>query len=133
MNDKNLQRGKESQFNSERAAEAGRKSGEARRKKANMKMTAFNLLNTPIKPGKLIDIDDLDHIEGIDTENMTAAEKIVLVAIKNAMKGDWKAREWLSRVTDDKAIQFIEVHNDPLEGLTFEQLVKLAGLENREP
>lgn len=132
MNNKNLEHGKKSRFNHERAAEAGRKSGEARRRKANMKMTAFNLLNTPIKPGKLIDIDDLDHIEGIDTENMTAAEKIVLVAIKNAIKGDWKAREWLSRVTDDKAIQFIEIHNDPLEGLTFDQLERLSRLENKE-
>lgn len=97
MNNQNLQSGKKTQFNSERAAEAGRKSGQARRRKAQIKDIARQFLAMPIKDGELVDLASVDSMEAAEQSNMTVTEKIVLVAVKNAINGDAKAREWLSK------------------------------------
>lgn len=103
MNEQNLIHGKKTQFNGERAAIAGRKSGQARRRKAEIKDIARQFLSMPMKGGELADLASLDSMETAEQSNLTVTEKIVLVAVKNAMHGDPKAREWISKYGFQKA------------------------------
>lgn len=94
-NEKNLEKGKLTQFRSgEEAARNGKKggdqSGKARRRKKLLKDTVNMLLALPMQEGQL---DKLTDLKSIKDKNITVEEAMVLKQIQNAMKGDLRAFE----------------------------------------
>lgn len=94
-NEKNLEKGKQTQFRSgEEAARNGKKggnqSGRARRRKKLLKDTVNMLLALPMQEGQL---DRLTDLKSIKDKNITVEEAMVLKQIQNAMKGDLRAFE----------------------------------------
>lgn len=94
-NEKNLEKGKQTQFRSgEEAARNGKKggdqSGRARRRKKLLKDTVNMLLTLPMQEGRL---DRLTDLKSIKDKNITVEEAMVLKQIQNAMKGDLRAFE----------------------------------------
>lgn len=96
MNEKNLEKGKATQFQSgEEAAKSGKKggvaSGVARREKKALKTTLEMLLSMPIEDGKLEDVDKVKSLASLDGKNISVQEAIVLKALQKALNGDIKA------------------------------------------
>lgn len=96
MNEKNLEKGKATQFQSgEKAAKSGKKggvaSGVARREKKALKTTLETLLSMPIEDGKLEDVDKIKSLASLDGKNISVQEAIVLKALQKALNGDIKA------------------------------------------
>ena len=94
-NEKNLEKGKQTQFRSgEEAARNGKKggdqSGKARRRKKLLKDTVNMLLALPMQEGQL---DRLTDLKSVKDKNITVKEAMVLKQIQNAMKGDLRAFE----------------------------------------
>lgn len=94
-NEKNLEKGKQTQFRSgEEAARNGKKggdqSGKARRRKKLLKDTVNMLLALPMQEGQL---DRLTDLKSVKDKNITVEEAMVLKQIQNAMKGDLRAFE----------------------------------------
>ena len=94
-NEKNLEKGKATQFKSgENAANAGRNGGIASgKKKRHMKELKAACL--ALIEGK--------HMQG--GEEMTGAEILALTAFKKAAKGDWKAWELIRDTAGQKPIE----------------------------
>ena len=96
MNEKNLEKGKATQFRSgDEAVKSGKKggvaSGVARREKKALKTTLETLLSMPIEDGKLEDVDKIKSLASLDGKNISVQEAIVLKALQKALNGDIKA------------------------------------------
>lgn len=103
MNEKNLEKGKSTQFRSgDEAAKSGKKggvaSGVARREKKALKTTLETLLSMPIEDGKLEDIDKIKSLASLDGKNISVQEAIVLKALQRALNGDIKAFKAISDI-----------------------------------
>lgn len=101
MNDENLIPMSERSKNEVRAiaAKGGRNSGETRRKKANMRERLLEILDMPLKKGK---IQGFDNVEDSQGKNITAQDAILLVALKKALKGDMRAIDFLRDTSGNK-------------------------------
>jgi hypothetical protein len=96
MNEKNLEKGKATQFRSgDEAVKSGKKggvaSGVARREKKALKTTLEMLLSMPIEDGKLEDVDKVKSLASLGGKNISVQEAIVLKALQLALNGDIKA------------------------------------------
>lgn len=94
-NEKNLEKGKQTQFRTgeeqaRNAQKGGVASGRARRRKKLLKDTVNMLLALPMQEGQL---DRLTNLKSIKDKNITVEEAMVLKQIQNAMKGDLRAFE----------------------------------------
>lgn len=94
-NEKNLEKGKQTQFRTgeeqaRNAQKGGVASGKARRRKKLLKDTVNMLLALPMQEGQL---DKLTDLKSIKDKNITVEEAMVLKQIQNAMKGDLRAFE----------------------------------------
>lgn len=93
---------------SEQAAEMGRKSAEARRKKRDMKQALQLLLELPMREGALdnpetfediFSVLDIDHRKD-KVKNVTVAEAIVAAQVREAINGNVKAAQLVSKLAD---------------------------------
>lgn len=101
MNDQNLIPGnKRSQSECrELGRKGGQASGEARRHKANMRERLLEILDMPLKKGKVEQFEDIENSTG---KNITAQDAILLVTLKKALKGDQRAIEFLRDTSGNK-------------------------------
>ena len=101
-NEQNLQKFTSEQSREE-ASKNGKKggiaSGEARRKKANMRERLLEILDMPLKKGK---IQGFENIADAADKNLTAQDAILLVALKKALKGDMRAIDFLRDTSGNK-------------------------------
>lgn len=116
----------------EEAAEKGRKggiaSGKAKREKKAMRETLATLLSMPLKPGKSTDIETIRNVASLKGENISVQEAIMFAQIQKALKGDTKAAEFVRDTSGNKLKDYVDISgsvNNPLEGLTTEELKKL--------
>ena len=123
-----------SEQNREEAKKNGKKggvaSGKARREKKLFRETLEELLSMPMKEGKGVDVDKIKNFAAIKGQNISVQEAILIAQVQKAMKGDTRAAEYLRDTVGQKATEKVEVNgqlNNPFEGLTTEELVKLAG------
>jgi len=99
LNDENLIPLKKGQLTSEeakrRGANGGKKSGEARRRKRDLREGLEILLSKPMKKGKATDIEKLKALgkDTVSEANLTAEDVINLALIQRAAKGDPRAYE----------------------------------------
>lgn len=103
-------------FNSENAAEMGRKggikSGESRRRKRELKNIASDILAMPIKDG---DLEDFEYIEDAKGKNISLMENIFLIQALKANKGDRQAAEFCFKFGGLEPSQNIDIKADVKE------------------
>lgn len=113
---------------SEQAREMGRRggtaSGRARRERRAMREIASELLGMPMRKGKTEAYKSF--IEG-STKNVTVAERIMMVAIKEAMEGNVRAAEFVRDTAGEKPTDAIEVTAGSAEAS--ERFMQLLDLE----
>ena len=113
----------------ERGAKGGVASGKARREKKAMKETLEMLLSMSLEDGQAVDMKDIQSIAAIKGKNISVQEAIMLAQIKRAIKGDTRAAEFIRDASGNKLPDGLNVNgniNNPLQGLTTEELRKLA-------
>lgn len=118
----------------EEARERGRKggiaSGEARRRKKTMRETLEAVLEMQVGSGKSADIDAIRNFAGLKGKNITVQEAMIIAQAQKALKGDLAALQFIRDTVGQKPTDNMNVvtkTENPFEGLTTEQLAKLAG------
>ena len=118
----------------EEAKERGRKggiaSGKARREKRLMRDTLDILLAMPLKNGKFADVDGIKNFAALKGKNINVQEAIMIAQVQKAMKGDTKAAEYVRDTIGQKPVDNVVMGgevNNPMAGLTTEELKKLIG------
>ena len=118
----------------EEASERGRKggiaSGEARRRKKTMRETMEILLDMQVGKGKSADIEAIKTFAGLKGKNITVQEAMIIAQAQKALKGDLAALQFIRDTVGQKPSDNINIGakmDNPFEGLTTEQLEKLAG------
>lgn len=90
----------------EQRVECGRKggiaSGEAKRKKKQMKETIDVILSMPMKSGKYADIETIKNFASLKGKNISVQEAMIIAMVQRAMKGDVKAAEWIRDTVGQK-------------------------------
>ena len=90
----------------ERRRECGRiggiKSGEAKRRKKEMKEALGILLGMKLKPGKGADIQSIKDFASIKGQNITVQDALLVAQIQKAMKGDTQAMAFLRDTSGQK-------------------------------
>lgn len=73
----------------------GKKSGEARRKKKQMREVAELILSMNMKPGRGAILENVSNFTDIAGKNITVEEAIIVKQAQRAMKGDISAAVFL--------------------------------------
>ena len=105
--DENLKKGKNTQFRTgaeqaEIARRGGVASGVARRQQRTMYETLAKLMALSVKDGDIVDIDGVKSIVGLNGQNITVQEAVLLAQIKQAMKGNVKSAKYLAEMEENK-------------------------------
>ena len=109
---------------------AGIASGKARREKKMMRETLETLLKMPLTDKKLSDVEQIKSLAALSGKNITVQDAILLAQVKKAMKGDTRAAEYIRDTSGNKIKDELQLSgnvNNPFEGLTTEQLLKMIG------
>jgi hypothetical protein len=92
--------------NREKAAENGRKggkaSGEAKRRKKEMRERLELLLSMPINSGKGAEIEKIKSFGAIKGKNITVEDAILIAIAQKAMKGDISAGTFIRDTVGEK-------------------------------
>ena len=118
---------KEELREAQKKATASRKANIEKRKTAVA--IAEELLKKTLKRGKVNDITKLKTLEEINDGNVDALTRLVFAQIYKSMKGDTRSAEFILRLVGEfpvEALQVTHKTDNPLEGLSTEQLIKLA-------
>jgi hypothetical protein len=100
----------------ELAIKAGKASGEARRRKKNMRENLLALLEMPLKKGEIQGFTSLEEASG---KNVSVEDAILLTAVKKALKGDMRAIEFLRDTSGNRILGTVDTteHADALNQL----------------
>lgn len=112
------------------AKKGGIASGKARREKKMMRETLETLLKMPLTDKKLSDVEQIKSLAALSGKNITVQDAILLAQVKKAMKGDTRAAEYIRDTSGNKIKNELQLSgnvNNPFEGLTTEQLLKMIG------
>ena len=129
MNDENLIPQSKRTKSEQRAiaVKGGVASGEARRRKANMRERLLEILEMPLKKGELKGFETLDSAGGV---NMTVQDAVLLTAVKKALKGDMRAIDFLRDTSGNKLFgELPTTDNDARERLK-ETVQAISGAVN---
>ena len=107
-----------------RAAEAGRKSGEVRRKKAQerqtLKSSLKTLLTVSLKRGEIVEVDEIMDLADIENINIDVQTAISIATIQRALQGDIQAVQFIRDTIGEKPSDKVEVD----QSLTIESWAK---------
>ena len=95
-----------------RGRNGGIKSGEARRRKRDMRETFRDLLDMPLKEG---DLDEVTALAGANRKNVTVGEAIALIMANKAIKGDVKAAEFVRDTSGQKPSSQVQLTTESKE------------------
>ena len=106
-NEQNLLNGKATQFKTgekqvEIARKGGKASGEAKRRKKEMRERLELLLSMPINNGKGVDVDKIKSFAAIKGKNITVEDAILIAITQKAMKGDISAGAFIRDTVGEK-------------------------------
>ena len=93
----------------ERARNAGIKSGEARRKKSTFKESLNTLLSLTMKAEDAANIEELQSMASLKGKNLTVQETILLAQIKKAMGGDTTAAVYIRDTCGQRPGEAVDV------------------------
>lgn len=129
-NEQNLDPVKSKEEARKRGQAGGIASGKARREKRLMRETLDILLSMPLKNGKFADVDGIRNFAALKGKNINVQEAIMIAQVQKAMKGDTKAAEYVRDTIGQKPVDNVVMGgevNNPMAGLTTEELKKLIG------
>ena len=86
----------------ENARKAGKASGEARRRKKEMRERLEILLSMPIKDGKGATIDKIKSFGELKGKNITVEDAVLIAITQKALKGDIQASTFLRDTIGEK-------------------------------
>ena len=114
-NEQNLVKGKATRFKTgeeqvEIARKGGKASGEAKRRKKDMKERLEILLSMPIKNGKGADIDKIKGFGELKGKNITVEDAILVAMIQKALKGDVSASNFIRDTSGQKCVEKVEIN-----------------------
>lgn len=92
-------------------SKGGKASAEARRRKKSMQEIAKIVLDMPIEPGEVTELEGITFEEYPDV-NLTIGELSVLAVAKKAKKGDVAALTFLRDTAGEKPVEKVEVSGD---------------------
>jgi hypothetical protein len=90
-----------------RGRKGGKASGKARRKKKEMRELFQDLLDMPMRAGKLSDAKTLEGLNA--AKNLTVGQKMALAVLTQALDGDVRAAEFVRDTSGQKPVQQMEV------------------------
>lgn len=93
----------------EYGALGGKKSGEAKRAKKNMREALEILLSLPLKSGKVVDVEQLQNFTDAKGKNLTVEQAMLLVQIQKALRGDAAALAFVRDTSGQKPTEQIQV------------------------
>lgn len=130
INEQNLDPVKSKEEARKRGRAGGIASGKARREKRLMRETLDILLAMPLKDGKFADVESIKNFAALKGKNINVQEAIMIAQVQKAMKGDTKAAEYVRDTIGQKPVDNVVMGgevNNPMAGLTTEELKKLIG------
>jgi lipopolysaccharide biosynthesis regulator YciM len=83
----------------ERGRKGGIKSGEVRRNKKLMRETLEELMNMPLKDGKL---EDVNFLDGIGKKNITVQQALLVKQIQKALNGENDSFKIINEIMNNK-------------------------------
>lgn len=89
-------------FTREEHVKGGKASGEARRRKKEMKERLEMLLSMPLTNGKGADIDKIKSFAAIKGKNITVEDAILIAITQRALKGDISAGTFIRDTVGEK-------------------------------
>lgn len=87
-------------------ANGGRKSGEARRRKRDLRETFKAIMDMPVKPGT---VDEVCTFAEADGKNVTVGEALAFVIVGKALDGDVRAAEFVRDTAGQRPTTTVEV------------------------
>ena len=99
----------------------GKRSGEVRREKREMKELALDILNMNIKDGKPEDFKNLAESKG---KNISVAQATLLALVKKAMQGDVRAFECLRDTAGMKPVEQKEIQANINDNGKLDEILK---------
>ena len=109
---------------SQRAIDAGKKSGEVRRKKAQERQSLKNslktLLTVSLKRGEIVEIDEIMDLAEVENMNIDVQTAISIATIQRALQGDIQAVQFIRDTIGEKPSDKVEVD----QSLTIETWAK---------
>ena len=93
----------------ELGAIGGRKSGEVRRNKRNMRETLEVLLSMPFEKGRANDIEKSKSFEELGDKNLTVSDVLMVKLITRAMRGDMQAMAMIREQIGEKPKDELEI------------------------
>lgn len=113
----------------ERAKKMGIASGKSRRKKKTMKETLEILLALPMGDGKTVEVEELKNFAGLKDKNVDVQTLIMIKTLQEYLKrGNPALLAFIRDTIGEKPTDSVAVSgtiNNPLEGLTTDELKKL--------
>lgn len=98
---------------SENARELGRiggkKSGEAKRRKKDMREALEIILDMPLKSGKVTDVEQIRNFAESKGKNLTVEQGILLVQVKKALNGDIASAQFIRDTSGQKPTDQVQV------------------------
>ena len=88
----------------------GIKSGEARRRKRDMKERLEILLSMPITKGKETDVEKIKGFGELKGKNITVEDAILVAMIQKALKGDVSASNFIRDTSGQKVAEKVEIN-----------------------
>ena len=88
----------------------GKASGEARRRKRDMKERLEILLSMPITKGKETDVDKIKGFGELKGKNITVEDAILVAMIQKALKGDVSASNFIRDTSGQKVAEKVEIN-----------------------
>lgn len=135
MNDENLKKGTPFKKGDGRASVAGKiggkKSGEVRRKRREMRETLEIMLNMPLDKGAFKDIEKLKNFQQLKDCNITAQDAIIYALMITAINGgrDGVAAYKEIQNTLQAGNDIATLNTEALSGLNKEEMMKLADMD----
>lgn len=113
-NEQNLKPPFTSDQSPEEASKNGRKggikSGEARRRKKEMRERLEILLSMPITSGKNADIESIKSFGALKGKNITVEDAVLVAMIQKALKGDVSASNFIRDTSGQKVAEKVEIN-----------------------
>lgn len=107
-----------------RAVEAGKKSGEVRRKKAQdkatLKQSLKTLLTVSLKKGEIVEVDEIMDLAQVEDINIDVQTAISIATIQRALQGDIQAVQFIRDTIGEKPSDKVELD----QSLTIESWAK---------
>lgn len=93
----------------EMGAKGGKLSGEAKRRKRDMKEALEILLSMPLKTGRVTDVESIKNLAEARGKNLTVEQAMLIAQIQKALHGDTNALLFIRDTSGQKPTENVQV------------------------